>query len=914
MRIPFGIKTQVLLITFVPVIVISVFLGGYFTRNLLTNMEHSLWQNGVATALELAFSAEQGVYYENPNVLKLVTDRAVAREDIHAAAIFNKDHVLIAYSGAPLELPSEEVLFSLIGSFLTTATDRGIRFIAPITLQDVVLNDKEDGAWENTLHSTSTMKQTIGWVCVEVERSIITEKKYRVIKTSFFIVLLGLLISTLFAIRLGRSVTEPISNLAQALHRIAQGSLSTRVKVTAHAELKMLQSGVNKMAEALEKNHEKMQLNIAQATEELRNTLRTVAIQNAELDTARNEALTASQIKSDFLANMSHEIRTPMNGILGFISLLLETPLNSIQKNYLQIVNQSANSLLKLLNDILDFSKLEAGKIDLECIPFILRDWIEEALLILSANAQSKGLEIISLIYSDVPTLLQGDPFRIKQVITNLISNAIKFTEKGSITLRCMLEDETETDLFLRFSITDTGTGLNPEQQQKLFSAFNQADASISRRHGGTGLGLAICKKIVAQMGGEIGVESQKGMGSTFWFTCKVEKIKADDNVLSSHTLEGKTVLLFESRPLQRLALKHWLTSWNAQVIILENFADLNDTLLQKYFVDAFILSCYYDPASETMIQAYVQTANQYLPEKIMVLIHHSNQVFNNQLLSAGAQHCLTQPFSHKKLFMSLYEMLFSKKTQAGTKPFSKPLSVLITDDNVTNIKLLAAFLADLNIHIKTAENGYAAIELARHEKFDLIFMDIQMPELDGIATAQKIKDVCRLNQNTPIIAITAHVFSSSENPLEKSCINDYLRKPITQQQLYEAIEKWAVSEEAAPAPIALPRSSAIDWPLALKLVGNKENLAREMLQGLIDTLPTEKAAIVKAYEAEDIPALKSMLHRLHGGCCYCGVPELKAATQHFEMILKDTASLDQMAYQRLLKAIEELLAEMETC
>jgi len=347
-------------------------------------------------------------------MLQLITDRAVTHEDIYAAAIFDKNHTILAYSGNKLSLPPAQTLNSVVGSIFTTNTEESIRFIAPITLQDIAPNTHLGGLRNNNaLHPTSTTTQVIGWVCVEVQRATLTQKKYHVLKTSTFIVLLGLLISALFAIRLGRNVTQPILDLAKTLDKIAHGSLSTRVAVNARAELKILQSGVNTMAEALEKNHERMQQNIIQATQELRDTLKTIASQNAELDTARKDALAASQIKSDFLANMSHEIRTPMNGILGFISLLLNTELNTVQKNYLHIVHQSANSLLKILNDILDISKLEAGKINLEVIQFDIKDCIEEALLILSANAHKKGIEIVSLVYSDVPLKLKGDAFRM---------------------------------------------------------------------------------------------------------------------------------------------------------------------------------------------------------------------------------------------------------------------------------------------------------------------------------------------------------------------------------------------------------------------------------------------------------------------------------------------------------------------
>jgi two-component system sensor histidine kinase BarA len=782
MRLNWGIKTQVLLITFVPVIAISIFLGSYFTGNLLQNMQDSLWKNGVATALELAFSAEQGVFYGYPDILQQATDKAVNQEDIHAAAIFDKNGRLLAHTGNKLTLPDKETLESITDSFTTIDTQKSVRFIAPITLQDVLINEKDDSI-------NNVTKQTIGWVCVEVARSTITEKRLHVLGTSFFIVLLGLLITYLFAVRLGRNVTNPILVLAKALDKIRKGILDTRVNVNAQGELRILQLGVNAMAQALEENHERMQKNIANATQELRNTLNTIENQNAELIIARREALTASQVKSDFLANMSHEIRTPMNGILGFISLLLESDLNTLQKEYLEIVHQSANSLLKILNDILDLSKFEAGKFDLEHISFDIRKAIKESLLILSANANAKNIQIISHVNSDVPQKMKGDPFRLKQIITNLVSNAIKFTEEGSITLHCKLEHENDDQLFLRINITDTGPGLRKEEQVKLFQAFSQADASITRRHGGTGLGLVICKKIVSQMNGNIGIESEFGQGATFWFTLTLEKDFSED---------------IEDEPL----------------------------IIQKSL---------------------------------------SNTLFNPSI------------------------------------------KVLAVDDNIANIRLVSALLKELNVSVSIAHDGFDALEIASNEAFSLILMDIQMPGLDGVATTQRIQKESKYNKTTPIIALTALSTEKEQQSFLENGMIDCLTKPIDVKKLKEMVEKWVFQKEKtnessinAETKKQLP---IIDWKLAEKLAGNKPDLAREMIDMLMESLPEDKRVISSAVNNNDIEALKSRVHRLHGGCCYCGVPQLKDIAHRFETSLKQTNIINHSLYLELIAAIDNVLA-----
>ena len=777
MRLTWGIKTQVLLITFIPIIAVSIFLGSYFTRNLLHNMQDSLRKNGIATALELAFSAEQGVFYGYPDILQIATDKAVNHEDISAAAIFDKNYNTLAHTGKTLTLPSVEELHSLKEPFLTINTDNSVRFIAPITLQDVIINDRED----TTLINSTARTQTIGWVCVEVERSTITEKKLSVLRASFFIVLMGLLISALFALRLGRNVTEPILGLAKTLDKIRNGILDTRVIVDTHGELKILQTGVNAMAQALEENHEKMQKNIAKATQELRDTLKTIEEKNAELITAKKEALVASQVKSDVLANMSHEIRTPMNGILGFISLLLESNVDSVQKEYLEIVHQSAESLLKILNDILDLSKFEAGKVDLENISFDIRNPIIEAIRILSINAHEKKLQLIPHIYSDIPAKLRGDPFRIKQVVTNLVANAIKFTDSGSITVRCMLEEETDDEVLVKITITDTGPGLSKEEQTKLFQAFTQTDASITRRHGGTGLGLVICKKIVSQMGGDIGIESELGNGATFWFTVTLKKNLSDDEQ----------------------------TEWP-----------------------------------------------------------------------------LTAP----------------QKKIANIPHFDKSVKVLIVDDNYANQRLVSTLLTEIGITTVTASDGYEALKIASMQSFSLILMDIQMPGLDGVATTQLIKQNSPINKNTPIIALTALSTLNERDHFFKNGMSDCLTKPIVAPQLHLILENWLLPKND------MPSETLIDWSLSLKLANDNEELAKEMLSMLIATLPEEKSLIMDAVSKNDIATLKMVVHRLHGGCCYCGVPRLKTVVKNFETLLKTTNIINQQIYSELLTILDLML------
>ncbi len=403
-----------------------------------------------------------------------------------------------------------------------------------------------------------------------------TEKEtYKALLISLLLVIGGVLLSLAIALRLSRAFTDPVFQLNEAVAKLKEGKLDTRVYTSAGPEFEQLESGgLNDMASELSKAQAEMQQNIDQATEDLRETLETIEIQNIELDFARKEALEASRIKSEFLANMSHEIRTPLNGIIGFTELLLKSPLPPRQqRDHLNTIRKSSEILLTIINDILDFSKIEAGKLILDRVPFQLRDIVEEVMVMLAPAAHAKNLDLVPLVYNDVPdNIMGGDPLRVKQVITNLVNNAIKFTQTGEVVLRASLEDEdTEHNrVTLRLSITDSGVGLSRAQQQSLFNAFSQADASTARQYGGTGLGgLAISKRLVEEMGGKIGLESELGKGSTFWFTLTPELSSTGDS--SSPPKEalrgGEKIIYLEHQKTTGLAVEHLLRDWGGVAV-----------------------------------------------------------------------------------------------------------------------------------------------------------------------------------------------------------------------------------------------------------------------------------------------------------------------------------------------------------
>ena len=954
-RQPLSIRVRVFLLTFIPIIAISIFLGSYFTHVRLKDLERDLASQGYTSALELSFAAEYGVFYGYREALLRAAEKAVGDNDVESAVIFDKNLNLLAHAGKPLSEETKQLLTKADTKVSSIHTDKTLAFLAPIFLQDVIITHLENAESPDAnsahLNSPNRPSQVIGWVGIEFELDKVIAQQNSLFKTSALICLASLLLSGLFAWRMGRDVTLPILKLSDAATRLKNREYNTRVNIpTSSHELRMLATGFNTMAESMELAHDELQKCVARATADLRQTLNTIELQNTELDIARKEALTASQVKSEFLANMSHEIRTPMNGIIGFTNLLLKTKVDRRQRDYLTTIKNSANGLLRILNDILDFSKIEAGKLSLEYAPFDLRCTAEEALNIMAPAAYDKQLELVCHIYNDVPIHLLGDQLRIRQVLTNLIANAIKFTESGSVVVRVMLADDevAPTQCQIKISVADTGIGLTSDQQLKIFSAFSQADTSTSRRYGGTGLGLVISQEIIRHMKGDMGVESTAGSGSTFWFTfcCDVDDKIPHSNV-DYTLLKDKRILLFDPHPQQRLSLFHLLTNWGIDVTETDEFSRISILAEQ-----AIQLNCAYDliligiSQEKEISQAMehtMQTISARVTSPIAFLASTTEQSVVRDAKRYGAALCLSKPIYHEHLYQDLVTFFNGSYGQevAEEEELTSPPSVhhtihgahiLTVDDNRANLMLVTTLLEDLGMQVTTATNGHQALAKAQERSFDLILMDIQMPGMDGLQATALLRAQSSRNQKTPIVALTAHTLVGERDRILKVGMNDYLTKPINEQQLILLLQKWISpmtndfkpdmttatksQDETVPNPLGSSltgiENDVFDWTLSLKLVSGKAQMARDMCAMLLADLPKEHEKIQHAFQNNDIPALRILARKLHGACCYVGVPQLKRNVEALEHALqKNELALIAVAIGTLEEAIEKLIQEV---
>ena len=927
-----GIKSRILLIAVVPTLVISLLMGLYFITARMQDLDSSLRERGYTITRQLAYASEYAVVSANDNVLqRLVHTARDTGNDVAAVAIYDAQKRRLAFSGtkdkvALLDLGDEPLPADLGWE----EHEAGLILHVPIVSQLLPVSELPED--QLRLHER---EQLLGYVGVLMTRDQAALRQYQTLFASGLIVVLGVSLGLVLAQRMARTVTTPVINLAQAVNWIKDGKFETRVTTGATGELKALETGINAMARSLEQGHEEMQQNIEQATADLRQTLETIEVQNIELDLARKQALEASRVKSEFLANMSHEIRTPMNGVIGFAELLLKTELNPRQHDFLETIHKSARNLLSIIDDILDFSKIEAGKMVLEQSPLDLRACIEEVLAMLAPAAHAKSLELTALVYSDVPANLLGDPVRVRQVVTNLVNNAIKFTETGSVVVRVMLEKDEAERALLCVNVTDTGIGLSPEEKKLLFQAFSQADTTTTRRFGGTGLGLVISKKLVEKMGGEIGLDSTPGQGSTFWFTLSCRKsTELESYPRPDPCLAELPVLLYEPRPTTALALSHQFNYWGLSLREIKSESQLLDALASAGVRYCCVVLGVHDiDAEDELVAEAIRTARSQHDCPVLVLLNSTDQNQQNRIHELGASLILAKPVSRQALFTALKQLMLHEgpSTHTPRPELPRPASagdkteaatggaqVLAVDDNPANLKLLTVMLEDLGIRVTQAENGIRAVHLARENHFDLIFMDIQMPEMDGIEALRTIR-ANPTNQNTPVVAITAHALSGERDAMLAAGMNDYVTKPISHEQLTQLLGKWMPQTSLARRTrLEMTTSNekvdtAIDWALSLRMANGKQELASDLLTMLIANIPIARAQIAKAYAERNQPAMLDHVHKFHGATCYCGVPRLKAAAATLETALK-IRHVDDVADElaALHKAMSDVLEESD--
>lgn len=927
-----GIRSRVLFVALIPAAAIAIVLAAYFIRTQINELEQALSERGQALAHQLAPAAEYGVVTANRDILRGLANAALQEPDVVSVTITSASGIQ---------------LIQVIEPGHRRSAHAGTVYRAPILQSELPVNDFNGAP---AADATAAQPATLGWVSVELSHAQTSVQQERVLINSLLITGLGLIIAALLALRMSRDVIDPIYRLNDAVRELSDGNLDTRVDADSGGELGTLEQGVNSMASSLQDMHELMQSKINAATGELRRTLDNMERQNEELEQARQRALEASHAKSEFMANMSHEIRTPMHGVIGFTNLLARSPLNEEQQEYVDAIHRSAANLMTLINDILDFTKIASGDLALDETEFDLRRVIDDCAANLAASAYDKGLELVVMLYSDVPRYLCGDPARLRQVITNLVGNAVKFTQRGSVIIRVMLEEEDSQATMIKVSVQDTGIGLSLKDQERLFSAFNQADTSATRQFGGIGLGLVICRKLVGYMGGTIGLQSQLGKGSEFWFTFRCRKqhwLPAADP--ARHLLAGLKCALYDPHDVSRLALTHQLRQYEIEVTAFAEQARLFDCLLPAESdspgLDFAVVALNKEALESNLLGTLMDTLGSAAPCPVVALVSSLSGSLQAQLSTQGADLVLPKSVAEADLFARLTQLLSNQRgstlaAPTADGPGEQPqrcfngLRVLLVDDHAINRKLVAKLYSLHGATVVEAENGEAAVRQAAKRQFDLILMDIHMPVMSGTEATEAIREMEQHGRHTPIIALTANAMRGERDRLIRCGLDDCLIKPMHEEDLIAITEKWIDADRLESAAQTTPRRRPVEFVpnsletnraagqgsagasadradrrTALRIAGGNAELADELFDMLINDLPDMRQRVTAAFSDNDVAALQAVAHKIHGAALYCAVDGLRVAAAEVETAAM-TGRLADLPSQveRLNHQIDQLL------
>jgi two-component system, sensor histidine kinase and response regulator len=597
---------------------------------------------------------------------------------------------------------------------------------------------------------------------------------------------------------------EDVAHLREAIERSIREGAAVDVEV--RAKTRAGETRWYRVRGALERDSAGMPLTVSGSQRDI-NQRQQYALALLE---ATETAAAASKAKSQFLANMSHEIRTPMNGVIGMIELLLETPLNPMQLDYAETVRDSASALLTVINDILDYSKVEAGKLDLEMLDMDMRDTVEDVARLLAIQAHAKGLEVIALIDPSLPNLVHGDAGRLRQVLLNLGGNAVKFTQKGEVSIECKVARKDEQGVVVRCEIRDTGVGIPAARVNALFTAFTQVDASTTRRFGGTGLGLSIVKRLVELMGGEVGVSSVEGAGSTFWFTARLGVALGTPMArpAPSIALRGQRIVVVDDNATNRKVLMGQLSLCGMDAVCASS-ADEALSLMRHAAAagrpfEVALLDHQMPGCDGATLGTTIQT-EEALRGARLILLTSSGQRGDGRLFSElGFAGYLLKPVTHRDLTDCLTMVL---GTQAeGWRMSTQPIvtrhalrsqrvreahHILLAEDNLVNQKVACRILEKLGFRVDVAADGQAAFNAWQSGRYDLILMDCQMPVMDGYETTRKIREQESGAKHIPIIALTAHAMKGADNECRAAGMDEYLSKPIDREQLRQALDRW---------------------------------------------------------------------------------------------------------------------------
>jgi two-component system sensor histidine kinase/response regulator len=747
--------------------------------------------------------------------------------------------------------------------------------------------------------------ETVGTLYIESD----LERLHSRLRGFAFAFVLTLLVTLSLAFvlssRFQKPISRPVLQLVETTKAISgRGDYSIRAKVLNHDEFGLLATEFNGMLEQIERRDLELQQHRETLEEQVAHRTSELLAMNTDLTLAKDAAEAASRAKGEFLANMSHEIRTPINGIMGMTELALDTELTTEQRDYLQLVKSSGESLLSVINDILDFSKVESGKLDLEMIEFNLYDCVGETMKTLALRAHQKELELAYDADPEVPSHLLGDPGRLRQILVNLVGNAIKFTQRGEVLVTVEKSSQNGGSVELHFKVKDTGIGIPPEKQGLLFKAFSQADSSTTRKYGGTGLGLAISVRLAQLMGGKMWVDSSEGRGSTFHFTASFA-ISAAEVQPASPALEtallGLRVLVVDDNDTNRRILCDMTRGWGMRPSAMENgalaLATLGTAEQERDPFRVILIDCHMPGMDGFELAEEMQTRIKLNAEgaepTVLMLTSGGLPGEANRCREVGISAYLLKPVLKDDLLAAIRAALSQRRTEADKPPAlvtrhtlresARKLRVLVAEDNAVNQAVILRVLQKMGHTAVLAQNGKEALALASAEKFDLVFMDVQMPEMDGMAATAAIRENEKEKGAThlPIFAMTAHAMKGDRERCLAAGMDGYLTKPVRFSDIEQTLSS-AVRSPMVPSKHAVSKASW-DKTEALDRIGGDEQLLQELCQIFLEESPKLLQKLQQAVAAGDADGVMRAAHSLKGESSYLGAGGTSQAARQLE-------------------------------